>query len=85
MAYGDGKKQMMPNMKAYNRGYKPSEGSAGGEAFGEYSNKKNPRPVPEKGSEIKAASAYGMNSDKSKVMQMKNQQMKKEDLRGTGC
>lgn len=82
MAYKEG---MMPQMKAYNKGYKPPEGSAGGEAFGVYSNKKNPRPVPEKGSEIRTVSEFGMNADKSKVNSLKLAQAKKENLRGYGC
>lgn len=82
MAYKEGQ---MPQMKAYNKGYKPPEGSAGGEAIGVYSNKKNPRPVPEKGSQIMASSEFGMNADKSKVKSLQKEQAKKENLRGYGC
>lgn len=85
MAYSSGKKPMMANMTAYNKGYEPPEGSAGGEAFGAYSTKTNPRPVPKKGSSIPAGSDYGMNADRAKVMRMKNEQASRERLRGVGC
>jgi hypothetical protein len=75
----------MPYMTAYNKGYVPPEGSAGGEAIGVYSNKKNPRPVPKKGSQLGYVSDYGMNADKSKVKSMQEAQAKKENLRGIGC
>lgn len=77
-------KQMMANMKAYNRGYEPPEGSAGGEAFGAYSTKTNPRPVPKKGSQIGAV-GYAANSDHMKVAKLKNEQVARERLRGIGC
>lgn len=78
-------KKMMPYMTGYSNGYKPPSGSAGGEAKGEYSHSKNPRPVPKKGSEIQANSAYGMNADKQKVHRLQKEQEKKESLRGYGC
>ena len=75
----------MPYMKGSGKGYKPPSGSAGGEARGEYSSKKNPRPVPSKGSMIKADAAFGMNADKSKVKRLQGEQAKAESLRGYGC
>lgn len=76
----------MPNyMKSYGNGYKPPSGSAGGEAKGRFSTSKAPaRPVPMKGSEIKAEQ-YGMNADKAKVKKLQSEQMKNESLRGYGC
>lgn len=84
MAYSSGKDKMMSNMTAYNKGYKPPEGSAGGEAFGAYSTKSNPRPVPKKGSSIHSTGP-GANSDHTKVMGLKNEQVARERLRGVGC
>ena len=77
-------KDMMPYMKGYSNGYKPPSGSAGGEAKGDYSHKKNPRSVPKKGSEI-TMSQYGMNADKEKVHRLMKEQAKAESLRGYGC
>lgn len=78
--------KMMPRMQTYggqnNPGYHPPSGSAGAKAFGEYSNKSNPLSVPKKGSDIGAG--YG-NSDRMKVMSLKDQQEKKEALRGQPC
>jgi hypothetical protein len=78
--------KMMPNMSTYGGqeqpGYKPPKGSAGSEARGEYSHKSNPRKVPEKGSEI--GPGYG-NADRLKAMAHKEQQAKKENLRGQAC
>ena len=79
-------KKMMPNMSTYggqeNAGYKPPSGSAGAKAFGEYSSKTNPLPGPKKGSSIGAE--YG-NSDRMKAMSHKDEQAKKENLRGMPC
>ncbi len=78
--------KMMPNMETYggqnNPGYKPPSGSAGAKAHGEYSTKSNPLSVPKKGSDIGAG--YG-NSDRMKIMGMKDEQEKKESLRGQPC
>ena len=78
--------KMMPNMSTYggqeNAGYKPPRGSAGAKAHGEYSTKTNPLSVPEKGSAIGAG--YG-NADRMKAMASKNEQAKKENLRGQAC
>ena len=78
--------KMMPRMETYggqnNPGYEPPEGSAGSAAFGEYSHKKNPMRVPEKGSAI--GPGYG-NADRMKIMSEKNAQAKKESLRGQPC
>ncbi len=78
--------KMMPRMETYggqnNPGYEPPHGSAGSEAFGEYTTKKNPRAVPEKGSQI--GPGYG-NSDRMKAMAHKEEQAKKESLRGQPC
>jgi hypothetical protein len=80
------KPKMMGNMQTYggqeSPGYHPPTGSAGGRAFGEYSNKKNPLSVPEKGSQL--GPGYG-NHDRMKAMGLKNEQMKKENLRGQAC
>ncbi len=78
-------RQKMMNMTAYSNGYVPPKGSAGSAAFGEYSTKKNPMSVPKKGSAISSASEYGYNSDRAKAMSLKDQQMRKESLRGYGC
>lgn len=78
--------KMMPNMNTYggqeNAGYKPPTGSAGRMARGEYSTKTNPLSVPEKGSQIGAG--YG-NADRMKAMRNKDEEMKKESLRGQPC
>lgn len=78
--------KMMPNMDTYggqnNPGYKPPGGSAGSEAFGDYSYKSNPKSVPKKGSDI--GPGYG-NADRMKVMKAKDEQEKKESLRGQPC
>lgn len=78
--------KMMPNMSTYggqeNPGYKPPTGSAGRAARGEYSTKSNPLSVPQKGSEIGAG--YG-NADRMKAMRNKDEQAKKENLRGQAC
>ncbi len=78
--------KMMPNMSTYggqeSPGYKPPSGSAGAKARGEYSTKSNPLSVPEKGSQIGAG--YG-NADRMKAMSNKDQQAKKENLRGQAC
>ena len=78
--------KMMPNMSTYggqeSPGYKPPTGSAGRAAKGEYSTKTNPLSVPEKGSEIGAG--YG-NADRMKAMRSKDEQLKKENLRGQAC
>lgn len=83
---GTSERKMMPNMSTYggqeNPGYKPPTGSAGAKAFGEYSTKKNPLSVPMKGSAI--GPGYG-NSDRLKAMEHKNEQAKKENLRGQAC
>jgi hypothetical protein len=78
--------KMMPRMETYggqnNPGYEPPSGSAGSSAFGEYTHKKNPMRVPEKGSQI--GPGYG-NADRMKAMAHKNEQEKKESLRGQPC
>lgn len=78
--------KMMPNMSTYggqeSPGYKPPTGSAGSKAHGEYSTKSNPLSVPSKGSSIGAG--YG-NADRMKAMSSKDQQAKKENLRGQPC
>lgn len=79
------KQKMMPYMTAYSNGYVPPKGNAGSEARGEYSTKSNPRPTPKKGSSISAASEFGSNSDREKLMGMKDRQAQKEALRGKGC
>ena len=81
------KRAGMEYMKGYSNGYKPPQGSAGGEARGEYSHRSNPRPVPRKGSSIMAAGdTYGhKNADRSKVMGMEKEQERREGLRGYGC
>lgn len=63
-------------------GYKPPGGSAGSAARGEYSNKSNPLSVPKKGSQIGAG--YG-NADRMKAMSNKDEQVRKENLRGQAC
>lgn len=78
--------KMMPRMETYggqnNPGYEPPGGSAGSSAFGEYSHKKNPMSVPKKGSQI--GPGYG-NSDRMKAMAHKEEQARKENLRGQPC
>jgi hypothetical protein len=78
--------QMMPRMETYggqnNPGYQPPQGSAGAKAFGLYSNKSNPLGVPKKGSSI--GPGYG-NSDRMKAMTAKDEQARKENLRGQPC
>lgn len=78
--------KMMPRMETYggqnNPGYEPPSGSAGSSAFGEYSHKKNPMSVPKKGSQI--GPGYG-NSDRMKAMAHKEEQARKENLRGQPC
>lgn len=75
--------KMMPRMETYggqnNPGYQPPNGSAGAKAFGEYSTKSNPLSVPRKGSSI--GPGYG-NSDRMKAMTHKDEQARKENLRG---
>ncbi len=75
----------MQYMTAYNNGYVPPKGSAGSAAFGAYSTKHNPLGVPKKGSSLPQGSEYGMNSDRSKVMGMKDAEARKESLRGYSC
>ena len=79
------KPKMMPYMQGYNNGYVPPKGSAGSEAFGEYSVKHNPRAVPKKGSSISSASEFGRNADREKMMRLKDEEARKESLRGMGC
>jgi hypothetical protein len=78
--------KMMPRMETYggqnNPGYEPPNGTAGSEAFGEYSYKSNPTKVPMKGSKI--GPGYG-NTDRMKAMEHKEQEAKKESLRGQPC
>ena len=78
--------KMMSNMSTYggqeSPGYKPPNGNAGKAAFGEYSHKKNPMSIPEKGSQI--GPGYG-NADRMKAMGNQAQQLKKENLRGQAC
>lgn len=78
--------KMMPNMSTYggqeNPGYKPPTGSAGSAAKGLYSTKSNPLSVPQKGSAI--GPGYG-NADRMKAMRSKDEQAKKENLRGQPC
>lgn len=78
--------KMMPNMQTYggqeSPGYKPPSGSAGAKAHGMFSTKSNPLSVPEKGSQIGAG--YG-NADRMKAMKAKDEQAKKESLRGQAC
>ncbi len=78
-------KQKMENMTAYNNGYVPPRGSAGKAAFGEYSTKRNPLSVPKKGSALTGVSEFGNNSDHNKVQNLKNEQERRENLRGYSC
>jgi len=75
--------KMMPYMSTYggqeNPGYHPPTGSAGKAAKGMFGHPSNPMVVPKKGSEIGAG--WG-NADRMKAMSNKNEQMKKENLRG---
>lgn len=78
--------KMMPNMSTYGGqeqpGYKPPTGDAGRMAKGLYSTKSNPLSVPTKGSQI--GPGYG-NADRMKAMRSKDEQAKKESLRGQAC
>ena len=78
--------KMMPRMQTYGGqekpGYQPPNGSAGSKAFGEYSTKNNPLSVPKKGSSI--GPGYG-NSDRMKAMRSKEEEARKESLRGQPC
>lgn len=78
--------KMMPYMDTHggqeHGGYKPPHGSAGKAAHGEYSHKSNPLRRPERGSEIGAG--YG-NADRMKAMRNKDEQLRKENLRGQAC
>jgi hypothetical protein len=78
--------KMMPRMQTYGGqekpGYEPPEGSAGKAAFGLYGHKSNPLSVPTKGSQI--GPGYG-NADRMKAMGMKDEQLRKENLRGQAC
>lgn len=79
-------KKMMPHMSTYggqeNPGYHPPSGSAGRMAKGVYGHEKNPLEVPKKGSSI--GPGYG-NSDRMKAMHNKDEQLRKENLRGMPC
>jgi hypothetical protein len=78
--------KMMPTMQTYggqeSAGYKPPSGSAGRAAYGDYGHKSNPLKVPMKGSQIGAG--YG-NADRQKAMRNKDEQLRKENLRGQAC
>ena len=80
--------KMMPYMDTYggqdNPGYKPPGGSSGSKAHGDYSTKSNPLSVPKKGSGIGYGDGYG-NGDRMKAMYSKEEQSKKESLRGQPC
>lgn len=78
-------RQKMTNMTAFNNGYVPPRGSAGKAAFGEYSHKKNPMSVPKKGSDLRGTSEFADNADHNKVMRLKDEQAKAENLRGYAC
>lgn len=78
-------KKMMPYMTGYSNGYIPPKGNAGSEGIGMHSHKSNPKSVPKKGSSISAASEFGRNSDRDKVMRLKDEEARKESLRGIGC
>lgn len=75
----------MEYMEGSGKGYKPPTGSAGGEAKGKYSTESNPRSRPKRGSQIGTASEFGGNADRAKIMGLKDEQAKKESLRGYGC
>ncbi len=79
------KQKMMPYMQGTGSGYIPPKGNAGSEGKGQYSTKGNPKPVPKKGSSIGAASEFGRNADREKIMRLKDEESKKESLRGMGC
>lgn len=78
--------KMMNNMSTYGgqeaAGYKPPSGSAGRAAKGMFGHPSNPMSVPQKGSQLGAG--YG-NADRMKAMSNKDQQLKKENLRGQAC
>lgn len=78
--------KMMPGMQTYggqeSPGYKPPSGDAGKAAKGVYGHPSNPLSVPMKGSAI--GPGYG-NADRQKAMAAKNEQAKKENLRGQAC
>lgn len=78
--------KMMPYMDTYggqnNPSYKPPSGSAGSQAKGLYSKDKSSLSVPMKGSQIRTV--HG-NSDRMKVMKMKDEQAANESLRGQPC
>lgn len=78
--------KMMPNMSTYGGqekpGYKPPTGSAGRMAKGLYGHPSNPMSVPEKGSSI--GPGYG-NADRLKAMRSKDEEARKESLRGQAC
>jgi len=89
MAYGKGTanaNKMMPNMQTYggqeSPGYHPPTGSAGKAAKGLYGHPSNPMNVPTKGSQI--GTGYG-NADRQKAMRSKDEQLRKENLRGQPC
>jgi|SRR5581483_575336 len=78
--------KMMKHMATHggqeHAGYHPPTGSAGAAAHGEYSTKHNPMSVPTKGSMI--GPGYG-NADRMKAMHSKDEQLRKEALRGQAC
>jgi len=78
-------KKMMPYMQGQGKGYVPPQGNAGSAAKGEYSHKRNPMSVPRKGSSIRSEAGFGRNADREKVMRLKDEQARKESLRGIGC
>lgn len=78
-------KQKMANMTGYTNGYVPPKGDAGRAAYGEYSHKRNPLGVPMKGSQLRGTSEFADNADHNKVMRLKDEQRRKESLRGQAC
>lgn len=78
--------KMMQNMNTYggqeNPGYHPPTGSAGKAAKGLYGHPSNPMSVPTKGSQI--GPGYG-NADRMKAMRSKDEEARKENLRGQAC
>jgi hypothetical protein len=79
-------KQKMAYMTGYSSGYVPPKGSAGVEARGEYSQSRNPKSVPRKGSSLEGGMGDGYNSDRNKVQGLKRSQAMNENLRGqAGC
>lgn len=77
--------QKMANMTGYGSGYTPPKGNAGSAAKGMGSHPSNPMSVPKKGSSL-ASMDGSSNSDRNKVMSMKNAQAMNESLRGqAGC